>query len=209
MSESTKKPANRREEQKKNRKRLTSSGVKAGRVHVPYNVSLQSLGEGVVLIEENHSKSSISKAKIHHSIYRMMDFSWIWCDFSQRRREMNTTLTLLYFNILEAALSLTHQLTHHFFDCNSLSKIRILRLCHTPKPQFFNHRIELKPVIGQWQNWLSIVIQKIGSHDLQPTSIFYFSYHTPLYNILYVMSFSFIEILETPLHTKIGLFQNL
>jgi hypothetical protein len=27
---------------------------------------------------------------------------------------MNVTLILLPFNILEAALSLTHQLTHHF-----------------------------------------------------------------------------------------------
>ena len=36
---------------------------------------------------------------------------------------MNTTLSLLLFNILEAALSLTHQLTHHFFDCNSLSNL--------------------------------------------------------------------------------------
>ena len=41
-------------------------------------------------------------------------------DTQQRRRESNLTPTLLYFNILEAASSLTHQLTHHFFDCNSL-----------------------------------------------------------------------------------------
>jgi hypothetical protein len=33
----------------------------------------------------------------------------------QRRREMNTTLTLLFFDILEAAIQLAHQFAHHFF----------------------------------------------------------------------------------------------
>jgi len=33
---------------------------------------------------------------------------------------MNLTPTLLYFNILEAALTLAHQFAHRFFDCNSL-----------------------------------------------------------------------------------------
>ena len=32
---------------------------------------------------------------------------------------MNVTPTLLLFNILEAALSLTHQLTHHFLGYKS------------------------------------------------------------------------------------------
>lgn len=46
--------------------------------------------------------------------------------FSQRRREMNTTLTLLLVNILEAAFQLAHQFAHHFFDCNSYYKYTIL-----------------------------------------------------------------------------------
>ena len=37
---------------------------------------------------------------------------------------MNVTPTLLFFNILEAAIKLAHQFAHHFFDCNSLSNIR-------------------------------------------------------------------------------------
>ena len=39
---------------------------------------------------------------------------------------MNTALTLLYFNILEAALQLAHQFAHHFFDCNSYCKYTVL-----------------------------------------------------------------------------------
>lgn len=39
---------------------------------------------------------------------------------------MNTTLTPLLFNILEAALQLAHQFAHHFFDCNSFIKYTVL-----------------------------------------------------------------------------------
>ena len=39
---------------------------------------------------------------------------------------MNVPLTLLYFNILEAALQLAHQFAHHFFDCNSYYKDTVL-----------------------------------------------------------------------------------
>lgn len=39
---------------------------------------------------------------------------------------MNTTLTLLLFNILEAALQLAHQFAHRFFDCNSYYKYTVL-----------------------------------------------------------------------------------
>ena len=39
---------------------------------------------------------------------------------------MNVPLTLLYFNILEAALQLAHQFAHHFFDCNSYYKYTVL-----------------------------------------------------------------------------------
>jgi hypothetical protein len=53
----------------------------------------------------------------------MMDF-----DTQQRRREMNTTHTLLLFNILEAALQLAHQFAHHFFDCNSFLQIYVLEM---------------------------------------------------------------------------------
>lgn len=39
---------------------------------------------------------------------------------------MNTTLTLLPFNILEAAIQPAHQFAHHFFDCNSYYKYTVL-----------------------------------------------------------------------------------
>ena len=40
---------------------------------------------------------------------------------------MNTTFTVLLFNILEAALLLAHQFAHRFFDCNSYDKYTVLR----------------------------------------------------------------------------------
>ena len=81
---------------------------------------------------------------------------------------MNTTLSLLLFNILEAALSLTHQLTHHFFDCNSLSNLIKLSALIKRSQQgcvfkFKSRGTTMLPPPGLWEHLQFCCVEELGS----------------------------------------------
>jgi hypothetical protein len=55
------------------------------------------------------------KPRIHKEIEVLTVFDW----YSAEEEVNEPPLMALGYNILEAATSVTHQFTHHFFDCNS------------------------------------------------------------------------------------------